>query len=501
MGHADARGSVRATPPPAAAPAERATSATNVREERMTPKNLQELLDANDTVELLRNSQIGAYIYPVVPAEFTNWRREQRAWRETSVLYDQSHHMVNLFLRGPGALKLISETAVNSLAEFPVGMAKQYVPTTPAGYVIGDGILFHEEQDELTFVGRAPAANWLRFHAETGGYEVEAELDDRSPMRPYGKQVTRRLWRFQVQGPTAWNVLEKVNGGPIEDVKFFRLGWMNVAGQRVRTLRHGMAGAPGLELWGPYETYERARETILEAGREFGLEPVGSRAYSSNTLESGWIPSPLPAVYTGEELRAYREWLPANGYEAVNALAGSFVSDDVEDYYLNPWELGYGHIVKFDHDFIGRDALEQVDAETQRQKVTLEWNSDDVTELFASVFAPAGEGYHFFDLPNANYGSSNYDSVVDADGNVVGLSLFTGYSWNEKHALSLATVDHEIEVGTELRVVWGEPDGGSRKTTVEPHRQKEVRAIVSPVPYSKVARLEYATGWRTSRFG
>lgn len=109
----------------------------------MAPNNLQELVDANDPVEMLRNSQIGAYIYPVVPAEFTNWRREQRAWRETAVLFDQSHHMVNFFFNGPDALKLIGDTAINSVATFPVNMAKQYVPTTPAGHVIGDGILFH----------------------------------------------------------------------------------------------------------------------------------------------------------------------------------------------------------------------------------------------------------------------------------------------------------------------------------------------------------------------
>ena len=465
----------------------------------MTPTNLQQILDANDPVELLRNSQIGAYVYPVVAAEFTNWRREQRAWRETVVLYDQSHHMVNLFMRGPDTVKLISDTAINSTATFVPGMAKQYVPTTPAGHVIGDGILFHEEGGELTFVGRAPASNWLRFHAEAGNYDVEVEFDDRSPMRPMGKRVTRKLWRFQVQGPQAWQVLETVNGGPIEDVKFFRMGWLNVAGKRVRTLRHGMAGAPGLELWGPYEDYDETRETLLEAGRDFGIELVGSRAYSSNTLESGWIPSPLPAIYTGEELRAYREWLPVTSYEAVNALAGSFVSGDIEDYYLNPYELGYGHMVKFDHDFIGRDALAALEPEEQRKKVTLEWSNEDMAEVFASsLFSPDGEGYAFFDVPNANYGSSNFDSVVDADGNVVGLSLFTGYSANEKHCLSLATVDPEIEVGTELRVIWGEPDGGTRKTSIEPHRQKDVRVIVSPVPYSKVARLEYASGWRTS---
>jgi vanillate/3-O-methylgallate O-demethylase len=465
----------------------------------MSAKNLQEIIDSNDVVQMLRSSQLGAYIYPVVPAEFTNWQREQRSWRERACLYDQSHHMVNLFLRGSGAMRLISDTAINSVADFPVDMAKQYVPATPAGYVIGDGILFHLDEEGFLFVGRSPAANWLRYHAETGGYDCEVEVDDRSPMRPYGNPVTRRLWRFQVQGPNAWQVLEKVNGGPLDQLKFFRMSSMNVAGRGVRTLRHGMAGQPGLELWGPYETREESRQAILEAGREFGLEPVGSRAYSSNTLESGWIPSPLPAIYTGEEMRAYREWLPADGYEAVNALAGSFVSDDIEDYYLNPFELGYGHIVKFDHDFIGRDALERVDPETHRRKVTLEWSSEDVTDILASIFAPGGEGYQFFDLPNANYASSNFDSVLGPDGSVVGLSLFTGYSANEKHALSLAVVDPDVEIGSTVTVVWGEPDGGSKKATVEPHRQKEVRAVVSPVPYSKVARLEYADGgWRSA---
>ena len=104
----------------------------------------------------------------------------------------------------------------------------------------------------------------------------------------------------------------------------------------------------------------------------------------------------------------------------------------------------------------------------------------------------------FFDLPIANYGSSNFDSVLDADGNVVGYSMFTGYSNNEKRALSLATVDPAVEIGSEVTVMWGEPDGGSRKTTVDPHRQINVRAIVSPVPYSEPARLQYAEGWRTA---
>jgi vanillate/3-O-methylgallate O-demethylase len=159
--------------------------------------------------------------------------------------------------------------------------------------------------------------------------------------------------------------------------------------------------------------------------------------------------------------------------------------------------MGYGPFIRYDHDFHGREALEAMNPDTQRKKVTLAWNPDDMAKIMASLFNPDGEQYKFFDVPLANYASSNYDRVTDANGRTVGLSVFTGYSYNEKQALSLATIDPAIPVGAELRVVWGEENGGTRKTTVEPHKQIEVRAIVSPAPYGRVARQEYQTGWRT----
>ena len=127
------------------------------------------------------------------------------------------------------------------------------------------------------------------------------ERDDRSPSRPGGTPVVRKRYRFQVQGPNAPQILEKLNGGPVPDIKFFNLNEITIAGRKVRALRHGMSGVPGLEVWGPYAEIEEIREAIVEAGRDFGMLQVGARAYATNTLESGWIPSPLPAVYTGDE--------------------------------------------------------------------------------------------------------------------------------------------------------------------------------------------------------
>jgi len=464
----------------------------------MTNQNLEDVLQtAGNPVDMLRNSQIGAYVYPVVPPEFTNWCDEQLAWRKTCVLYDQSHHMVDIFVEGPDALKMLSNLTVNTFDNFAVNKAKQFVPCSYDGYVIGDGILFYLDENKFVFVGRAPTANWIQYHAETGGYDVTTVYDDRSPSRPMGKPVTRVNYRYQIQGPTAEGLLEKLNGGQFPDIKFFNMDTINIAGRKVRALRHGMAGAPGLEIWGPYEEGEEIRAAIIEAGKEFGLALVGSRAYATNTLESGWIPSPLPAVYTGEKMKAYREWLPASSYEATGSIGGSFYSNNIEDYYLTPYDLGYGHIVSFDHDFIGGEALENMAGEPQRKKVTLAWNSDDVVRVIRSMFEP-GDIYKYIDLPLSNYTSATYDRIMSR-GKAVGFSMFSGYSYNERSMLSLAVVDPDLELGSEVTLVWGEEGGGSQKTTVERHKQTEIRAIVSPAPYSKAAREGYAEGWRTEQ--
>jgi vanillate/3-O-methylgallate O-demethylase len=468
----------------------------------MPQKSLEDLLqEVGNPAQMVRNSQIGAYVYPVVPSEFSNWRDEQAAWRKSCVLFDQSHHMVNVFVEGPDALKMLNYLGINSFANFSVNKAKQFVPCSYDGYVIGDGILFYLAENSLVFVGRAPAANWINFHAQTGGYNVKVTYDDRSPSRPMGKAVVRSLYRYQIQGPNAWQVINKLNGGPAPEIKFFNMGSIKIAGREIRALRHGMAGAPGLEVWGPYEQGEEVRQAILDAGKEFDIVAVGSRAYASNTLESGWIPSPLPAVYTGEKMKAYRQWLPANGYEATAAVGGSYVSNNIEDYYVTPHEMGYGTFIKYDHDFIGREALEKIEGKAHRRKVTYEWNGEDVAKVLASVLDRDNDPYKYIDMPVSNYASASYDSIL-SDGRRVGASMFAGYSYNERAMLSLGIIDQEYAVpGTPVTLVWGEPHGGTPKPPVERHRQIEIRATVAPVPYAREVRETYHSGWRTAGVG
>src|SRR5688572_10081032 len=450
-------------------------------------QNLEELLtSAGSAVQLLRNSQIGPYAFPVVKHEFTNWRDEQQSWRETCALFDQSHHMTDLYVEGPDALKLLSDLGVNSFRTFKVNQAKQFVACNHDGYVIGDAILFYLGENSFSLVGRPPAHNWVQYNLETGKYNATAVRDERLAMN----QGRRRTYRYQVQGPHALQLMAKVTGTPVPDIRFFNMDVFTIAGRQVRALRHGMVGQPGWEMFGPWDDGDAVRDAIVAAGQPHGIRQVGARTYPTSCLESGWIPSPLPAVYTGESMRPYREWLKPGSYEAMASLGGSFRSENIADYYLTPWDLGYGPFVRFDHDFVGRPALERMAAAPSRTKVTLVWNGADVEHALGTFFA-GGSNAKFIDLPLSNYATLPYDTVLSG-GRMVGLSTYTGYNFHERAMLSLAIVNNELsEPGTEVTVVWGEENGGTTKPTVERHAQIEIRATVQPVPISEVARVAY----------
>ena len=436
-------------------------------------------------LDMLRNASLGPYQFPI-QSEFTNWRDEQEAWRKTAVLFDQSYHMTDHYIEGPDTRNFIDSLAVNSCQNWSRDVAKQLVFCNYDGRVVGDGIMFILEEEKVNIVNKPINRNWVQFHAETGGFNVETMTDSRA----LDNLGSRLNYRFEVQGPNAWSILERLNGQPLPDWKFFRMGEIRIAGRSVRALRHGMAGAVGLELFGPFEEKEEIRGAIMEAGRDMGLLAAGSKTYSTVAHESGWFPSPMPAIYSGDSMKAYREWLPGDGFEANISLGGSMVSDDIEDYYLTPYELGYGHIVNFDHDFIGRKSLKDMRGGNHRKKVTLKWHEKDVMKVFASLYSE-GDRYKFLDLPASHYATLPYD-LVERDGKAIGISHYPVYTANERSWISLAILDQEwTDPGTEVSVLWGEPDGGTNKPTVERHIQIGIKATVFPCPISKTAFTGY----------
>ena len=435
---------------------------------------------------MLQNAQTGAYQFPI-PAAYTNWIEEVRAWRNGAVLLNQSYHMTDLYVRGPDVRALLERVGVNSFATWGRNKAKQLVCCNPDGFVIGDGIVFGLEDDEALLIGRPPACNWVAYQAEISGLNVTTEFDIRSLENP---DKPRKLYRYEVQGPKALDILNEVNeGGPLT-TKFFNMGEITVAGCKARTLSHGMGGAQGLELWGPYADHQKVYDRLMEVGAKHGMLRAGARAYSTASQESGWIPSPLPAIYTGEAMKPYRDWLSASSFEAVSSVGGSFEPENVEEYYLTPWDLDYHRVIKFDHDFIGRAALETMVDQPHRVKVTLVWDKEDVLKIFAGLMEPF-PGPKLMEMPSGHYAAHPYDQVL-TDGQRVGISTYPVYSANERAWISLAIVRADLAAqGSTVSILWGEANGGSAKPHVEPHVQMEVGAEVHPWPIHDAARMTY----------
>jgi glycine cleavage system aminomethyltransferase T len=439
----------------------------------MTTQNLEAKLQKHSSpVEMLRHAQVGGYDFPF-PAQYTNWRDEQEAWQKSVVLFDQSFHMTDVYFEGPDLKRLLSDLAVNTLKNFGKDKAKQIVCCNYDGHVIGDAILFGHTDNKVSIVGRPSVPNWVHFNAETGGYNVKVTRDERT----VSNDGSRLIYRYQIQGPNALELIKSVHEGEFPEIKFFNLGDLKIAGKNVRALNHNMSRMGGLELHGPVEDRDAVLEAIQKAGPEFGLVMGGSRAYSTVSPESGWIPSPMPAIYSGEAMKPYREWLSSNGFEANASLGGSFYSENIEDYYQTPWDLGYGKHIKFDHDFIGREALEKMADQSHRRKLWLKWNDEDVLKVFASQLGE-GDRCKYMEVPNAYYAILPFDKVLLGN-RMVGLSTYTVYTSNVGCWFSLAMIDEDVADGTELTVVWGEEDGGSAKPVVERHVQTNIRATVS----------------------
>jgi len=296
----------------------------------------------------------------------------------------------------------------------------------------------------------------------------------RAPYSVSSKPMTARS--SGALSPLAAELVARAFGGPLPATRFFHSVPVTLNGTGLRALRHNMAGQDGFEFIGSWPDAAAVRDALMNAGSPLGLVQVGAWAYASASVESGWIPSPIPAIYSDPDLAGYRRWLPLFGIEGQRPLNGSFFSENIEDYYCTPYELGYGRSIAFNHDFIGRAALEKAQADVRRTKVTLVFDPQDVRRVIGTE--------ERFQLTYARQrveagpvlaGLTHQTATIDPAGTILSLTLIgTQYA----------------EPGTEVSVVWGEHPGPGTPADADLGFPR-IRATVQPAPFDDHARHRY----------
>ena len=429
----------------------------------MTRKNLEQLLrESPSTVDMLRNSQIGAYVYPVVPTEFTQLaRRAAGLARDGGAVRPVAPHG-RTDDRGAGRASCSSSVWRSTACKsFPVNRAKHFVPVSPDGHVIGDVICFRLAEDRFVLVGRVPTVNWVEFNGTTGGYDVK--IDPRRPLavaarRQAGSSACTTASRSR--GRTRRQILEKLNGGPIPDVKFFHIGRDHhrrpQGARRCATAwparRASRSGGPT-----PRRTRKSARRSC-EAAKEASsdLRQVGARAYATNTLESGWIPSPLPAstrrrdeglsrVAAGRRLRGRR-------LDRRQLRLGR--TSRTTTYALRA-RLRHLREVR---PRLHRPRGAREDRRTSRTagRSTFAWNADDVARVLP-LRLQRDELSRTTSTSTCPTPTTPRRTTTGDEGRPDGRALDVhGYSFNERCMLSLGVVEPDMQVGDVLTLVWGE---------------------------------------------
>ncbi|WP_394194491.1 hypothetical protein [Microbacterium foliorum] len=404
------------------------------------------------------------FVHQFEPSEFTGWVDESESWKKTAYIGDWSSLPNKLIVTGPDAVRFFQDLSVNSFGNFEVGRAKHSVQCSPEGRVLTEGILMRLGDEEVKFTGGP--IYWAEYQFQKGDYD--ATLVQRGT----------KDFIIQVQGPRSLDIIERASGEKHRDYKFLNLRKTTIAGHEVWSLRQGMSGELGFELHGDGAHAVEVHQALLDAGQEFGVRRLGGRTKMVNHVEA-CFPTPLvdymPAI--ADDL-GFAQFLgqthPELSYLQHFPSSGSHVPSGPTDAYRDPTELGWGRNIKFDHDFIGSRALEDVVANPARTMVTLVWNKDDVRDVYDSLFRE-GTPYDYMEMPRALFDSLAMDTVVQ-NGTTVGVSTSRCYSYHFRDMISLCTIDlAQARPGEQVEVIWGSP--GSP--------QKAIRATVAPAPYKR----------------
>ena len=429
----------------------------------MTNKKQADSLQHAPAVPLARKSQnytrFGASFEP---SEYTDWIDESMSWKETLYIGDWSP-LGKLRVKGRDGLKFFSSIAVNSFAKFDTGQGKHIILCNKAGKIMGEGVLMKLAEEDYLFTS-GPGIAWAHYLFRKGSFDAEA------------KEIGPSRFILQLQGPNSLFVMEKATGENLRDIGFMRFRSTQIGNKQFLALRQGMAGEVGYELHGPIEHATEIYNTLLEVGQEFGICRLGGRTKMVNHVEA-CFPTPsvdyVPAMF-GEGEREFAQTFSENARDVYRMTDGSFEYSDISELYRTPVELGWKKNIKFDHEFIGCDALEPEVRNPKRTIATLVWNEEDVADVYASLFRKDAP-YQYMEMPRNGLGCVFADKVVK-DGATVGVSTSRCYSHYFRQMLSLCVLDVAlIDPATEVTVIWGRPGAP----------QKRIRCTVARAPYKQ----------------
>lgn len=275
------------------------------------------------------HKQLGAKIVEFagfeMPVQYSGILDEHKTVRNSIGIFDVSH-MGEFEIRGKDALTLIQKVTTNDASKLYDGKIQYSSMCYPDGGIVDD-LLVYRFKDHFMLVVNASNLtkdyDWIRSNA--GGLDVEIinQSDDISLLA--------------VQGPKSLAALQKLTGANLSSIPYYSFVRTNVAGIDMIVSRTGYTGELGFELYfdAAVTVSEKIWKSIMDAGREYGIKPIGLGARDTLRLEMGMC------------------------------LYGNDI-----DQTTNPIEAGLEWITKLDKgDFIGRDVLFNVKKEGVKRKL------------------------------------------------------------------------------------------------------------------------------------
>jgi len=410
------------------------------------------------------NNSFGHFL----PWEFNGWKRESLSWKEGCYLHAGLNPNFRNKITGPDAMQLLKDACLNDFTKFSIGASKHGVMCNKYGNTMADGMLLRTGEEEFENMGHGPYIDYL---FKSGRYDVKVE------------NLDEKTFLFQVAGPRSLDVIQSLTGEDFTDLEFM---WHRRATVKqhglfnrdinIRIYRLGVARTLAYEVHGDKDDAIAVYNAIMKAGEPYKIERLGIQAYGMNHTEGGFAQSFIHFLHAWTEDPEFMEFLGDTYSQIINRLPGSS-GEDITKRYANPVELGLGHMIKFDHEFTGSDALKKIMENPQRKIVTLEWNEEDILEVYASQFRE-GSDIEFMDFA-ANpiwqgYLSRNFADDVFVNDRLVGMSSGRMFSFYYKRMISLAIINvDEAFIGNEFEVLWGEPG----------KQQKRIRARGERFPY------------------